>query len=456
MPLRLLAALIAALALAPGPARADGAASPTSTPALSGDEALRRELEAALQADRPQAPPAAVAAAPAPGAPSGGLARGLQSLNPDLSAIVDAAGGAATAASPWSAGDDPALPAHASGRAAGFTVQELEVALSAVADPYLKGEVYLAIPNLGGLEVEEAVLTTTSLPGSLQLRAGTFRSAFGRQNGQHLHTQEFAVRPLLNAAFLGADGLRGPGAQLSWLVPLPFFLTLYGEAFSLSAPEGPGGPLPSFGGPLTGGFTGALHAKAFVPLGEETSLLLGTSFAAGRTPGRAEQAGLPLVAADAPVQLYGAELTLKWKPANVAQGYRAVSWQSELMLRHRHAVAAKAEDAPLDAEWDGGLYSQLTAQLARRWFLGLRLDLLGVPTSSVVPRTLRGTLATTFQLSEFARLRLQGFFERAWRQDAPGASAPDLRPSFATKDRDSAGLILQLEVSIGAHGAHAF
>lgn len=448
-------ALAAALALSlVGAARAQA---PSSTPP-GDEEALRRELEAALRADRPQAPAAAVSPATAEAAgsaPPAGLLRGVQSLNPDLSAILDVAGGAATAASPWSAGDDPALPLHASGRAAGFTVQELEIALSAVADPYLKGEVYLAIPNLGGVEVEEAVLTTTSLPGSLQLRAGTFRSAFGRQNGQHLHSQEFAARPLLNAAFLGADGLRGPGAQLSWLAPLPFFLTLYAEAFSLSAPGEAGGPLPSFGGPLTGGFTGALHAKSFAALGEETSLLLGASFAAGRTPGRAEAAGLPLVAADAPVQLYGAEVTLKWKPANVAQGYRAVSWQSELVLRHRHAVAAQEAGAPLDAEWDGGLYSQLTAQLARRLFLGARLDLLGVPGSSVVPRTLRGTLTATFRPSEFARVRLQGFLERAWRQDAPGAR-PDLRPSFATEDRDAAGLLLQLEVSIGAHGAHAF
>ena len=80
---------------------------------------------------------------------------------------------------------------------------------------------YLTIPNLTGIEVEEAFATTTSLPWNLQVKAGSFRSAFGRQNGQHLHVQDFTRRPLVNSAFLGTDGLRGPGLQVSWLTPLP-------------------------------------------------------------------------------------------------------------------------------------------------------------------------------------------------------------------------------------------
>src|SRR5919199_217626 len=136
----------------------------------------------------------------------------------------------------------------------GAAVQEVELAFSAIVDPYFKGEVYLTIPNLEGIEVEEAFATTTSLPWNLQLKGGSFRSAFGRQNGQHLHMQDFTRRPLINAAFLGADGLRGPGAQLSWLAPLPFYLTFYAEAFSIGAPEEPAAgttiapPVATFGG----------------------------------------------------------------------------------------------------------------------------------------------------------------------------------------------------------------
>src|SRR5436853_545512 len=168
--------------------------------------------------------------------------------------------------------------------------KELELAFTAIVDPYFKGEIYLTIPNLEGIEVEEAFATTTSLPWNIQIKGGSFRSAFGRQNGQHLHVQDFTRRPLINAAFLGADGMRGPGLQVSWLAPLPFFLTLYAEAFSLAAdpadetqalPQ----PVPTFGSDSSRRPTLATEAKAFFPFGEEWSFYGGLNFASGKSPG---------------------------------------------------------------------------------------------------------------------------------------------------------------------------
>src|SRR5205814_9452140 len=109
-------------------------------------------------------------------------------------------------------------------------------------------------PNLEGLEEGEAFATDTSLPWNLQVKAGSFRSGFGRENGQHLHIQDFTRRPLINAGLLGSDGLRGPGAQVSWLAPLPFYLTLSAEAFTIGGPEQPAlgttlaPPVATFGG----------------------------------------------------------------------------------------------------------------------------------------------------------------------------------------------------------------
>src|SRR3989442_10482992 len=168
-----------------------------------------------------------------------------------MSAIRDADFGWQRRAPQLLSGDDPNLHAEGTSHAVGFTAQEVELAFSAIVDPYFKGEIYLTIPNLEGIEVEEAFATTTSLPWNLQVKGGTFRSAFGRQNGQHLHVQDFTRRPLVNAAFLGGDGLRGPGAQVSWLAPLPVYLTLTAEAFSLGAPGAPApdepvGPVASF------------------------------------------------------------------------------------------------------------------------------------------------------------------------------------------------------------------
>src|SRR3954468_9079025 len=244
------------------------------------DEQLRKELEQSLQQDATakaaaqQGAGAAApsgATAPASGGPQGTPARGAQSLNPDISAILDANAGYERRGVAYRNGDDPDLHGGPNTRGAGFTAQEVELALSAIVDPYFRGDVFLTIPNLEGLEVEEAFATTTSLPANLQVKLGSFRSAFGRQNGQHLHVQDFTRRPLVNAAFLGEDGLRGPGGQVSWLTPLPFYLVLYAEAFSIPAPD-TAAPVSSFGGGSATDLTYAFEGKYFVPMGDSLSV----------------------------------------------------------------------------------------------------------------------------------------------------------------------------------------
>src|SRR5438105_5332010 len=333
-------------------------------------EDLQKELEKAIQADTQQKQgqrgppvPAPAVAASAESAPQT-LFRGAQSLNPDMSAILDADFGGQRRAPQLLSGDDPNLHAEGTSHAVGFTAQEVELAFSAIVDPYFKGEIYLTIPNLEGIEVEEAFATTTSLPWNLQIKGGSFRSAFGRQNGQHLHVQDFTRRPLINAAFLGADGMRGPGFQLSWLAPLPFFLTLYGEAFSLGgdAADPPGAlpqPVASFGADRSARPTLAAEAKAFFPLGESWSVYSGLNFASGKSPGVSlGDAGTAGVGREA--QLYGADVYLKWKPVNVAQGYESLAFQAEAILRHFGSGDRLAD------EWDGGAYAQIVPQSARR------------------------------------------------------------------------------------------
>src|SRR5438093_3399998 len=303
----LLLALIAAPAEAGAP---DGGVLPSSqanakkpgeaADAGEDEEALRRELEKALGKDAAAAAAGGQARsaphAPAPPSATGGaappppLVGGAQSYNRDISAILGATGGYQRQPLQFPNGDDPILRGEEGKKALGFTAQEVELAFSAIVDPYFRGDVFLTIPNLQGLEVEEAFATTTSLPWNLQVKGGSFRSAFGRQNGQHLHVQDFTRRPLINAAFLGADGMRGPGFQLSWLAPLPFFLTLYGEAFSLGgdAADQTGAlpqPVASFGADRSTRPTLAAEAKAFFPLGESWSVYSGLNFASGKSPG---------------------------------------------------------------------------------------------------------------------------------------------------------------------------
>lgn len=403
------------------------------------DEAeIARAMAADDQAARAATAPAA--ASPAPSAATPGP-RGSQSLNPDISAIVDfAAGWFSDGATTVKSGDDP--------QSTGFKVQEVELALQQVVDPYFRADLYLTIPNLAGIEVEEAFLTTTALPGNFQLKAGIFRAGLGRQNAQHLHLQDFSRRPALNAAFLGVDGLRAPGAEANWLVPgIPFYLLLSGAAFSVDPAEADQ-PLQTFGG---GGSTELSYvgsARAFFPAGESTSVFLGLNYAHGKT---SQQLSDVAVAPDgrsaydgASANLYGADLYVKWKPVNQAETYASLAWQTEYFLRQLpNLMLAGTKSAQLE----GGLYSQLVAQVQRRLFIGLRGEVLGLPQGDNVHREYAGALSLTWALSEFARVRAYGEV-RDGRRFLPLAPTPETHRSGA--------LFLQVEAAIGAHGAHPF
>src|SRR5262249_50651034 len=137
-------------------------------------------------------------------------------------------------------------------------------------------------------ELEEAFATTTSLPEHLQLKAGTFFTAFGRQNPTHPHTWEFVTQPIVLNRFFGPDGARNPGAQLSWLAPTSFFLELT-YSIQQSTGENAQSFLGQEGSTLAGysfterkvgsllDFQHLLHARTSHELSETTTGVLGVS-----------------------------------------------------------------------------------------------------------------------------------------------------------------------------------
>lgn len=400
-----------ASALFPALVLAAELAQPTAPPGSD----LSQQFDDVLAA--PVSTPTARPAVPS----SGGL------MNPDISVIFDGVAGAANRPPASSAGDDPDLGAPGDGRIAGFALQEVEIGLVSNVDPFFTARLYLTIPNLRGVEVEEAYAMTTGLPAGLEVKAGVFRSAAGRQNEQHLHQQDFSWRPLINQAYLGEDGLRSPGVQVSWLLPLPFFVRATAEALSVA----PGGG-PSFGGARRGSPAFLGNLETLVPFGEAWSLLLGATGATGHATPAGFVEGDPLVA-NGPRTLLGAgDLYLKYKPANRVSGYFALALQAEYFWRRTAAEGERAAVA------DAGFYAQLVAQLARRWHVGGRFDQVGWPASVVQPRGARWSGMAMFTPSEFSRLRLQGQREKV---DTGG-------PIYEA--------LLLLEFSIGAHGAHPF
>ena len=439
----------AGVVLAGGAARADA---PTDVPAAlpdAGPDAGPHELSLSDQFDLAAGTPVANTPAPAPA--TSAMGRAFQSLNPDISAIMDLTGGWGQRAPLRLAGDDPDLKGGPADHHAGFTVQEAEVGIQSIVDPYFRADLFLTIPNLEGLEVEEGFVTTTALPADLQLKAGIFRSAFGRQNGQHLHLQDFTRRPLLNAAYLGADGLRQPGVQLSWLIPAPLFLQLTGEAFSAAPPDDLT-QINTFGGGSRTDLTYTGELKTFIPATESVSIYGGLNVAVGHSPGVQSQTDpLTLLYQDQLSVLYGADLYVKWKPPNQLDGYWSVAWTTEVFQRTITGPKSTSFGSPANTQdlSDGGLYTQLVAQLGRSWFVGVREDLLGLPSSALQPRESRTSASVTYVTSEFARVR--AYVEREFVD----TSAPLIQRAGLHPGNSTAGYI-QLEIAMGAHGAHPF
>jgi hypothetical protein len=328
------------------------------------------------------------------------------------------------------AGDDPSPFKE------GFNIQEIVLAATAAIDPYLEGAHYLTIPNLEGIEVEEGYLVTTSQPANLQLKAGTFRSQVGRNNSQHLHQQNFTRRPLMTALLFGVDGFRGPGVQASVLLPLPWFTTLYAEAFSIGAPEDPA-LVATFGGgarstPRNLTYAAVLE-QSWDPT-ENTTVVLGLNAAAGKLFDCAGAVVCDPAAVAAPRSyLYGGDLYVKWKPANVAQTYWSLQWTTEVFARTVPDAGAASGGATA-----GAAYTEPVLQIARRWYVGARFDATGLPSNVSVPRRYGYAGSLTFAPSEFSRFRL-------YVQELTGAGLPSTTVGF-----------LQAEISMGAHGAHPF
>ncbi len=329
----------------------------------------------------------------------------------------------------------------------GFTVQNTEIGLSGAVDPYFKGFANLVqtIDKDGAtvVELEEAYAKTTALPYGLQVKAGQYFTDFGRLNPQHPHQWEFVDQPIVNTRMFGDDGMRGPGAQISWLVP--------GAPVEIETglQNANGGTMRSFAGPAEDGpVVGAQHdrpvrtfedttwsqrADVSVDLTDEMPAMLGVSNALG--PSASSSSG----SAD----VLGADLTVKWKPLANDHGFPYVAFQSEWMRRH------VGYDSFVDGgrffhggEYrDSGEYAQLVYGFQRDWTAGLRYDRVRGADDDVLGRDDRDrwSLALTWYTSEFAKIRLQ-------------FNVDDSR----ALGRREQSVWLQFEFNLGVHGAHKF
>lgn len=324
---------------------------------------------------------------------------GAAKLLPDISLIGSFAGAYFSTDPAGDQGHDPA--------ATGFNLQEIEVAFQSNIDPYLRADIFLGFHE-DGVELEEGFATTLGLIKGLQIRAGKFLIPIGRQNVKHLEQWHFIDNTLINKYFLGIEALSEIGIEAAYVFPLPFYL-------QAQASFSNGENATSFGGARKEDFLYQGRIVTSFDLSQVTTLFFGGSGATGFN-----DSGI-----GNKTDLFGGDVLLKYKP----NARTSLTWQSEGIYRRRQVPAANLKD--------GGFYSYVDLQFAKRWHAGTRLDVVGLPDDSVVQEW-RLTPALTFDPTEFSRLRLQYEYDKVDNAEAIHAA------------------FLQLIFNMGPHGAHAF
>ena len=296
-------------------------------------------------------------------------------------------------------------------------LNETELSLQAEVDPYLRGDFFISFgrdPASGkyGVEVEEAYLTTLSLPFKLQLKAGKFKQAVGRINPLHAHALPFIDLPNAYVNYFGDGGLNDEGLSLSWLLPNK---TFYQELiFQVTSGRSES---PIFKQSQGNRFVYLGHLKNFFTLNDNTTFEFGLTGISGPNDSS-------LV-----TNMGAADITFKWKPVKM-NTYRSLTWQSEIYF-------SGAEYTSTITKSSFGLYSFLQYQIAKRWFMTGRYDYAQKPYDKSINEQAysltAGWNATEFSKIEFeaktTELTNQARFYQAW-----------LRCIFI----------------IGAHGAHQY
>lgn len=359
------------------------------------------------------------ASAPAPRAQGGGPSAGR--LLPDVSVVGDLLGDFSRRGSTLEGGER-------------FTVREVEVALAAAVDPYFRGEVFLGFSDAEGVAVEQAFLTTTSLPWGLEGRFGRFLMPFGKQNLTHRHDLHTIDYPYVLQRFLGEEGLKGTGAYLSRVfAPFGFYqevqitaVNQFGEqAPDLETEEPVNRNLANLGY--------SLRLRNYLDLSESANLEVSASAITGR---RAEPAtGLATGnALPARQTLVGLDVTYRWRP--LRQGlYRSFILQGELLRQFNEALDDPGYEGPVGNHTGGYLFGRY--QLTRRGYLGARYDWLQEPALAG-DRLNAVSGYYEFFPSEFTKLLLG--YERV---TPPAASA-------------YGRILLQATFALGPHRPHPF
>jgi len=342
----------------------------------------------------------------------------------------------------------------------GFNLNYAELVLSSSVDPFFTMDgVFHFSPD--GVHIEELYFTSNALGNGSRIKGGKFHSNFGYLNEQHHHAWDFADMPLVYDAFLGMHGLIETGAQIQWTAPTPFYLmagleVLQGENDQMFGKDGieltninpAADPAEVEGGNGSSMVVG--YIKASHDIGG-TTLLGGISYAQGDSRIDHSEEGDEAHAFSGDAKLYGADFVM----LHQLDSYSSIKWQSEYLQRELDGIQYANNDvgvfmSPTMLKKQSGLYSQLVYTHDKNWRMGARYDTIlkndVIKNGAIVeqPNGLdRYTAMVEYHTSEFARFRLQ------YSRDNAMFNEDGQREKLDT-------IILQANISIGAHAAHSF
>jgi len=297
----------------------------------------------------------------------------------------------------------------------GLNFNYAEIAMHSVVDPYFEAFAMFHL-HPDAFEIGEAYVQTTSLPYAMRIRAGKFKSHFGRINSKHQHAWHFDSQPLIYKALFGPDSISDPGIQLQWMAPTDTYIMAGAEMMQGSNER-------SFGDSEKYLYIGYL--KSSIDIGDTLSVLGGVSFAHGNNT------------ATKPTDIYGIDFTLR----DQLGAYSAFIWQSEFLQRNKEQNTLTQKQA--------GLYSEMVYQYNNNYTCGIRYDRItkndsdlsnysGIDTANLD----RYTVMAQYKPFPMSRLRLSYTYDRS--------------KVVAGERKDINEVMLSLNIAAGAHGAHDY
>jgi hypothetical protein len=287
--------------------------------------------------------------------------------------------------------------------------REIEFGFAAEADPFLRVEAYIALANEGGetvTEIEEAFGRYSRLGRGLSAKVGKIAAAIGRVQRNHADQLGYLDYPLVIRDVFGDEGMRLPGASLSYLFPGERFHELTLETLVLND-EG-----PVFASDSTDDKAYVLHYRTFFDFNEDLSASLGATYVSGQAAG-----------SDRRANVCGLDYTMKFQPGGTGR-----SWVFE--------AEGYSTKVPGASQRRSGWFARLMVEAAPKLWLTAGYDRSEIPGTS---EHRSGTLfGVTKKVTEFHHWRLE------WQR---------ISSSF---ERAASVLTLQFQWVIGAHPAHRY